>query len=119
YEASLTAILIFALFVAFTLGLSFWLGAKTRSAQGYFAAGGSIPWFVNGVAFAGDYLSAPAFLGICGLIAFFGDGGFLYSIGYLPGWGVAVFFVGEPAHAIGKVTFARAPGRPFRSSRLP
>ena len=79
YEPSLLAAVIFGLFVVVTLGLSFYLGAKSRSSQGYFAAGGGIPWFVNGVAFAGDYLSAASFLGICGMIAFYGYDGFLYS----------------------------------------
>ena len=52
---------------------------------------GQIGWFVNGVAFAGDYLSAASFLGICGMIAFYGYDGFLYSIGFLAGWVVALF----------------------------
>ena len=78
YEASPLAVGIFALFVAITLGLSFYLGARAKSASGYFAAGGGIHWFVNGIAFAGDYLSAASFLGICGMIAFYGYDGFLY-----------------------------------------
>jgi cation/acetate symporter len=101
-------VLIFGLMVAFTLGLSFYLGARARSSKGYFAAGGGIHWFVNGVAFAGDYLSAASFLGICGMIAFFGYDGFLYSIGYLAGWVVALFVVAEPLKRMGKFTFADA-----------
>ena len=62
-------IAIFALFVGVTLGLSFYLGSRAKSSEGYFAAHGQIPWFVNGIAFAGDYLSAASFLGICGMIA--------------------------------------------------
>ena len=77
YEASSEAVILFLLFVGFTLGLSFWLGRKGQSSEGYFAAHGQIPWFVNGIAFAGDYLSAASFLGICGMIAFFGYDGFL------------------------------------------
>ena len=65
-------------------------------------------WFVNGVAFAGDYLSAASFLGICGMIAFYGYDGFLYSIGYLAGWVVALFVVAEPMKRLGKFTFADA-----------
>ena len=72
YEPSTLAVTVFFLFVAFTLGLSFYLGGRAKSSQGYFAAHGQIPWFVNGVAFAGDYLSAASFLGICGMIAFYG-----------------------------------------------
>ena len=55
YESSALAVVIFFLFVGFTLGLSFWLGRKAKSSEGYFAAHGQIPWFVNGIAFAGDY----------------------------------------------------------------
>ena len=96
YEPSLLAILVFAIFVALTLAISFYFAARTRSAQGYFAAGGGVHWFVNGVAFAGDYLSAASFLGICGMIAFYGYDGFLYSIGYLAGWVVALFVIALP-----------------------
>lgn len=115
YEASLTAVIIFGLFVAFTLGLCFCLGARTRSAQGYFAAGGGVHWFVNGVAFAGDYLSAASFLGICGMIAFYGYDGFLYSIGYLAGWIVALFVIAEPVKRLGRYTFADALDSRFNS----
>jgi cation/acetate symporter len=108
YNPSLLAAAIFGLFVIFTLGLSFYLGAKSRSSHGYFAAGGGIPWFVNGVAFAGDYLSAASFLGICGMIAFYGYDGFLYSIGYLAGWIVALFVIAEPVKRLGRYTFADA-----------
>jgi cation/acetate symporter len=115
YEASFTAIAVFALFVGITLGLSFWLGAKAKSAQSYFAAGGGIHWFVNGIAFAGDYLSAASFLGICGMIAFFGYDGFLYSIGYLAGWIVALFVIAEPVKRLGRYTFADALDSKFNS----
>ena len=67
YEFNAGAVAVFAAIVGFTLGLSFYLGKKARSASGFFAAGGNIHWFVNGVAFAGDYLSAASFLGICGI----------------------------------------------------
>lgn len=115
YEPSTLAVVIFCLFVAITLGLSFWLGRKAKSAQSYFAAHGEIPWFVNGVAFAGDYLSAASFLGICGMIAFYGYDGFLYSIGYLAGWIVALFVIAEPMKRLGKFTFADALDAKFQS----
>lgn len=115
YEPSFTAVAVFAAFVAFTLGLSFYFAGKTKSAQSYFAAGGQIHWFVNGVAFAGDYLSAASFLGICGMIAFYGYDGFLYSIGYLAGWVVALFVVAEPLKRLGKFTFADALAAKFNS----
>src|SRR5688500_15116656 len=108
HEPSTLAIAIFLAMVAFTLGLSFYLGRKAKSSAGYFAAHGQIPWFVNGVAFAGDYLSAASFLGICGMIAFYGYDGFLYSIGYLAGWDVALFVVADPLKRLGRYTFADA-----------
>ena len=83
--AAPVAIAIFATFVLGVLALSFYLGRRARTAQGYYAAHGEIHWFVNGVAFAGDYLSAASFLGICGMIAVSGYDGFLYSIGFLAG----------------------------------
>ncbi len=115
YEPSAVAVVIFFIFVGITLGLSFYLGRKAQSSQGYFAAHGQIPWFVNGVAFAGDYLSAASFLGICGMIAFYGYDGFLYSIGYLAGWIVALFVVAEPMKRLGKFTFADALDAKFQS----
>ena len=115
YEASPLAIAVFFLFVGGTLGLSFYLGRKAKSSAGYFAAHGQIPWFINGVAFAGDYLSAASFLGICGMIAFYGYDGFLYSIGYLAGWIVALFVVAEPMKRLGKFTFADALDAKFDS----
>lgn len=115
YEPSIIAVLIFAAFVALTLGLSFYLGGKAKSSEGYFAAHGQIPWFVNGVAFAGDYLSAASFLGICGMIAFYGYDGFLYSIGFLAGWIVALFIIAEPMKKLGKFTFADALNARFQS----
>src|SRR5687768_6177727 len=115
YEPSYLAIGVFAFFVASVLGISFYLGAKAKSAAGYYAAHGEIPWFVNGIAFAGDYLSAASFLGICGMIAFYGYDGFLYSIGFLAGWIVALFVVAEPLKRMGKFTFADALDSKFHS----
>src|SRR5688500_10919636 len=114
-EETFLSITIFALFTAFTLGLSFWLARKAKSSAGYFAAHGQVGWFVNGVAFAGDYLSAASFLGICGMIAFFGYDGFLYSIGYLAGWIVALFVIAEPIKRLGKYTFADALNAKYNS----
>ena len=115
HNPSFLSVIVFGIFVAITLGLSFYFAAKTKSASGYFAAGGQIHWFVNGVAFAGDYLSAASFLGICGTIAFFGYDGFLYSIGFLAGWVVALFVVAEPLKRLGKYTFADALNSQFQS----
>ena len=109
------AITIFLAFVGLVLGLSFYFAAKTKSASGYFAAGGQIHWAVNGIAFAGDYLSAASFLGICGMIATAGYDGFLYSIGYLAGGMVALFVVAEPMKRLGKYTFTDALDAKFNS----
>ena len=118
YEPSVIAVAAFFFFVALTLGLSFYLGKKAKTSQGYFAAHGQIHWFVNGVAFAGDYLSAASFLGICGMIAFYGYDGFLYSIGYLAGWIVALFVVAEPLKRLGKYTLADALDAKFQSTGI-
>ncbi len=115
YHASSIAVAVFVFFVGIVLGISFYLGSRARSAKGYFAAHGQIGWFVNGVAFAGDYLSAASFLGICGMIAFYGYDGFLYSIGYLAGWIVALFVIAEPIKRLGKYTFADALNAKFNS----
>ena len=108
YDPAPMAIVIFSLFVVGTVALSFYLGRRANSSEGYFAAHGQIPWFVNGVAFAGDYLSAASFLGICGMIAAYGYDGFLYSIGFLAGWIVALFVIAEPMKRLGRFTFADA-----------
>ncbi|MBM3304456.1 MAG: cation acetate symporter [Candidatus Aminicenantes bacterium] len=102
------SIVLFVLFVGFVLGISFYFAGRAKSASGYYAAGSRIHWGVNGVAFAGDYLSAASFLGICGMIATAGYDGFLYSIGYLAGWVVALFIVAEPLKRLGKYTFTDA-----------
>lgn len=102
------ALAIFLLFVSALLGLSFYLGSKAKSASGYFVAGGNVHWFINGIALTGGYLSAASFLGICGMIAFTGFDGYLYSIGFLAGWVVALFVVAEPLRRLGKYTLADA-----------
>lgn len=115
FDVNVQAGIVFAVIVAFTVGLSFYLGRQAKSSSGFFAASGGIPWFVNGVAFAGDYLSAASFLGICGMIAFYGYDGFLYSIGYLAGWVVALFVIAEPLKRLGRYTFADALDSKFQS----
>jgi cation/acetate symporter len=115
YSAEPLAIAIFVFFVAAVLGISYWFARRAKSASGYFAAGGNIHWSVNGIAFAGDYLSAASFLGIAGMIAMYGYDGFLYSIGFLAGWMVALFVVAEPLKRMGKYTFASAIDAKFNS----
>ena len=115
YETELLPFAVFLAFVGVVLGISVHLARRAKSAGGYFAAHGQVGWFVNGIAFAGDYLSAASFLGICGMIAFFGYDGFLYSIGYLAGWIVALFVIAEPIKRLGRYTLADALNARFQS----
>lgn len=115
YETSPYAVAIFIAFVSLVLWMSFYFARQTKTAKGYFAAGGTVHWAVNGIAFAGDYLSAASFLGICGMIATYGYDGFLYSIGYLAGWIVALFVIAEPMKRLGKYTFTDALDAKFNS----
>lgn len=115
YGVSYTALIFFIFFVGIVLWLSFYFARKTKSASSYYAAGGQIHWAVNGIAFAGDYLSAASFLGICGMIASVGFDGFLYSIGFLAGWIVALFLIAEPLKRLGKYTFTDALNSTFKS----
>jgi cation/acetate symporter len=118
YHPTAWAIAIFASFVGFVLWIAYYYAKRTKTAKGYFAAGGNIHWAVNGIAFAGDYLSAASFLGICGMIAAYGYDGFLYSIGYLAGWIVALFVVAEPMKRLGKYTFTDALDSKFNSKGI-
>ncbi len=79
HPTSVLAIAIFSFFVGAVLFLSSYLGSKAKSAKGYYAAHGQVGWFVNGIAFAGDYLSAASFLGICGTRSVTSPGGWLRS----------------------------------------
>lgn len=111
-------VVLFVIIVGLVLAMSFYFAGKAKSSSGYYAAGGSIHWGVNGIAFAGDYLSAASFLGICGMIATAGYDGFLYSIGYLAGWIVALFIVAEPLKRLGKYTFTDALDAKFNSKGI-
>lgn len=118
YEASPIAVGVFVAFVVLVLWISFYFAKRTKNAKDYFAAGGHIHWVVNGIAFAGDYLSAASFLGIAGMIAFYGYDGFLYSIGFLAGWVVALFVVAEPLKRLGKYTLSDALDSAFNSKGI-
>lgn len=118
YAQSPLAIGLFVSFVLLVLGLSFYMGRRTTSSDGYYAAGGNVHWFTNGIAFAGDYLSAASFLGICGMIAVSGYDGWMYSVGYLAGWMVALFLVAEPMKRLGKYTFTDALDSKFNSKSI-
>ncbi len=107
------AIIVFILFVGLVLAVSTYTSRRAAGVGGYFVAGNSVHWGVNGVAFAGGYLSVASFLGIAGLIAFYGYDGFLYSIGFLAGWIVALFVIAEPMKRMGTFTFPDALNRNF------
>jgi cation/acetate symporter len=117
-EVNALAVVVFCVMVGLVLGISFFTARRARSADGYYAAGGQIHWGVNGIAFAGDYLSAASFLGICGLIAVSGYDGFLYSIGFLAGWVLALFVVAEPLRRLGRYTFTDALDAKFNRRSL-
>ena len=106
-------IIVFIIFVGIVLAISAYTSRRARGIGGYFVANSSISWGVNGIAFAGSYLSVASFLGICGLIAFFGYDGFLYSIGFLAGWIIALFVIAEPMKRMGTFTFSDALNKRF------
>jgi cation/acetate symporter len=113
------AIAFFFLFIAVTLGITWWAARRTRTAEHFYAAGRSVTGFQNGLALAGDYMSAASFLGIAGLVATSGFDGLIYSIGFLVGWPIVMFLIAEPLRNLGKYTFAdvvayRLSGGPVR-----
>ena len=103
---NLTAILMFLAFVALTLGITYWASRRTQSRADFYTAGGGITGFQNGLAIAGDYMSAASFLGISALVFGSGFDGLIYSIGFLVGWPVIMFLIAERLRNLGKFTFA-------------
>ncbi len=105
-QLSPVAIIFFLLFIAVTLGITYWAARQTKTASEFYSAGGGISGFQNGLALAGDFMSAASFLGIAGLVATGGYNGLIYSVGYLVGWPVVMFLIAEPLRNLGKYTFA-------------
>jgi cation/acetate symporter len=103
---NVSAIVMFLMFVAGTLGITFWAARRTKSADDYYAAGGGITGFQNGLAIAGDFMSAASFLGIVGLIYSAGFDGLIYSVGVLAGWPIILFLIAERVRNLGRYTFA-------------
>ena len=103
---NVSAIVMFLLFVGGTLGITYWAAKRTKSAKDFYTAGGGITGFQNGMAIAGDYMSAASFLGISGLVYLKGYDGLIYSIGFLVGWPIILFMIAEPLRNLGKYTFA-------------
>src|SRR5512133_1771023 len=112
-----TAISMFAGFVVFTLFITKWAASKTKSAADFYTAGGGITGFQNGLAIAGDYMSAASFLGISGLVFANGFDGLIFSIGWLVGWPIITFLMAERLRNLGKFTFADVAG--YRFSQTP
>src|SRR3954469_11177813 len=110
----------FLAFVAVTLVITYWAARRSRGAAAYFAANRQITGWQNGLAVAGDYMSAASFLGIAGLIAFNGYDGFMYSVGFLVAYLTVLLIVAEPLRNAGKYTMAdvlayRLSPRPVRT----
>ncbi|MDX2123373.1 MAG: cation acetate symporter [Aeromonas hydrophila] len=103
---NISAIVMFVIFVAATLFITYWASKRNRSASDYYAAGGRITGFQNGLAIAGDYMSAASFLGISALVYTSGYDGLIYSIGFLVGWPIILFLIAERLRNLGKYTFA-------------
>ena len=112
-----TAIGFFLAFVALTLGITWWAARHTKTTEEFFAAGRRISGRQNGLALAGDYMSAASFLGIAGLVATSGFDGLIYSTGWLVGWPVVLFLIAEPLRNLGRYTFTDVVG--FRLRQKP
>ncbi|MGE4460054.1 MAG: cation acetate symporter [Stenotrophomonas sp.] len=108
-----TAIVMFAAFVLATLGITKWAAARTRSASDFYTAGGGITGFQNGLAIAGDYMSAASFLGITAAVMANGYDGLIYAIGFLVGWPILTFLMAERLRNLGRFTFADVAGYRF------
>ncbi|MAM85606.1 MAG: cation acetate symporter [Acidobacteria bacterium] len=105
-EPNLIAIAGFFLFIAVSLGITYLAARRTHDAEHFYAAGRNITGLQNGLALAGDYMSAASFLGIAGLVALSGFDGLIYSIGFLVGWPVVMFLIAEPLRNLGRFTFS-------------
>ena len=105
---NIPAVSMFLVFVSGTLAITLWAARRTRTASDFYAAGGKITGFQNGLAIAGDYMSAASFLGLSGLVFASGFDGIIYSIGFLVGWPIILFLIAERLRNLGRFTFADA-----------
>jgi cation/acetate symporter len=120
-EPNAIAIVFFFLFIAVTLFITYQAARKTKTTSEFYAAGRSVTGFQNGLALAGDFMSAASFLGIAGMVATKGYDGLIYSVGFLVGWPIVLFLIAEPLRNLGKYTFAdvvsfRLKPRPIRAA---
>ncbi len=100
------AVVMFIIFVSITLMITYWAAKRTKTATDFYAAGRGITGFQNGMAIAGDYMSAASFLGIAALVYFNGFYGLIFSVGWLVGWPVILFLIAERLRNLGKFTYA-------------
>ena len=100
------AIGMFLVFVALTMGITYWAASRTKSASDYYTAGGGITGFQNGLAIAGDYMSAATLLGLTAMVYGQGYDGYIYMIAWFVGWPIILFLMAEPLRNLGKFTFA-------------
>ncbi|HEX7122589.1 MAG TPA: sodium/solute symporter [Gemmatimonadaceae bacterium] len=115
-EPNAIAIVFFFMFIAITLGITWWAARRTRTTEEFYAAGRTVSAGQNGLALAGDYMSAASFLGIAGLVSTTGFDGLIYSTGWLVGWPVVLFLIAEPLRNLGKYTFADVVAARLRQS---
>lgn len=116
-QASMSAIVMFLAFIAGTMGITYWAAKRTRTTSDFYTAGGGLSGFQNGLAIAGDYLSAASFLGIAGMVYVSGFDGMIYAIGFLFGWPVVMFLIAERLRNLGRYNFADVTS--FRLSQTP
>ena len=102
---NMEAMIMFFAFIIGTMGITKWAASKTKSASDFYTAGGGITGFQNGLAIAGDYMSAASFLGISGMIYLNGFDGIIYAIGFLVGWPIILFLMAEKLRNLGKFNF--------------
>ncbi len=100
------SVAMFVFFVLVTLGITYWAAKRTKTASHFYAAGGGVSGLQNGLAIAGDYMSAASFLGISGLVYAWGYNGLIYAVGWLVGWPIVTFLIAEPLRNLGRFTFA-------------
>lgn len=120
-QPTLTGVFFFLLFISITLYITYRAAKRTRTTTEFYAAGRSITGLQNGLALAGDYMSAASFLGIAGLVSLKGYDGLIYAVGWLVGWPIVMFLIAEPLRNLGKYTFAdvvayRLKRRPIRTA---
>jgi cation/acetate symporter len=113
-----TAIAMFVVFVVATLFITKWAARRTRSAAEFYTAGGGITGFQNGLAIAGDFMSAASFLGISAAVYANGYDGLIYSIGFLVGWPIITFLMAERLRNLGRFTFADVAGYRFKQAPI-